>query len=135
MKFQKDLRVYGDPAYRGDCPTESVEQITLFRRIRDQWPDTLGVIAIHPRNEGARHYGQTARQKAEGLTIGAADLIIPGAPTLVIEIKRRDHTKSKWETGQREYLAAARARGAFVGVALGADAAMIAVAEWIMISD
>ena len=127
MKFESWLPVYGDQSYRGDCPTESNEQVTLFARIRKRWPDTIGRVAIHPRNEGKRTPGQVWYQKAEGMTDGASDVIIPGCPALVIELKRRDHTTSTWQKGQVEYLKAAHDMGAFVCVALGADAAIEAI--------
>lgn len=132
MKFTSWLRVYGDQSWRGDCPTESAEQVTFMNRLRTQYADTLGRIAVHVKNEGKRHSWQAARDKAEGLTKGAADIIIPGRITLLIELKRRDHTKSRFQPGQLEYLQAAHDMGAFVCVALGADAAMCAVAAWMM---
>jgi hypothetical protein len=127
MIFPKFLKVYGDQSYRGDCPTESNEQVTLFARMRKRWPDTIGRVAIHPRNEGKRTPGQVWHQKAEGMTDGASDVIIPGCPAFVLELKRRDHTASTWQKGQVEYLKAAHEMGAFVCVALGADAAIEAI--------
>ena len=127
MKFESWLPVYGDQTYRGDCPTETAEQVTLFARIRKRWPDTIGRVAIHPRNEGKRTPGQVWHQKAEGMTDGASDVIIPGCPAFVLELKRRDHTASTWQKGQVEYLKAAHDMGAFVCVALGADAAIEAI--------
>lgn len=127
MKWPEWLKVYGDQTYRGDCPTESNEQVTLFARMRKRWPDTIGRVAIHPRNEGKRTPGQVWHQKAEGMTDGASDVIIPGCPAFVLELKRRDHTASTWQKGQVEYLKAAHDMGAFVCVALGADAAIEAI--------
>lgn len=127
MKFESWLPVYGDQTYRGDCPTETAEQVTLFARMRKRWPDTIGRVAIHPRNEGKRTPGQVWHQKAEGMTDGASDVIIPGCPAFVLELKRRDHTASTWQKGQVEYLKAAHDMGAFVCVALGADAAIEAI--------
>ena len=127
MKFESWLPVYGDQTYRGDCPTETAEQVTLFARMRKRWPDTIGRVAIHPRNEGKRIPGQVWHQKAEGMTDGASDVIIPGCPAFVLELKRRDHTASTWQKGQVEYLKAAHDMGAFVCVALGADAAIEAI--------
>jgi len=46
-------------------------------------------------------------------------------------MKRQDHTKSKWQPGQLEYLEAAHYAGAFVCVALGWEAAMEAVEDWL----
>ena len=127
MKFPPWMRIYGDVAYRGTCPTETAEQVTTFARIRRHWPDTLGVVALHVRNEGKRTAGQVWHQKAEGLTRGAPDIIIPGSTTLIIELKRRDHTASKWQHGQLEYLQTAHELGSWVCVALGADAAIEAI--------
>jgi len=121
--------VYGNQEWRGKCPSESVEQITFFNRIRKI--PIYGLIAVHPRNEGVRHYKQVSKEKAEGMTKGASDIIIPGNPSFVCELKRRDRTQSSWQDGQKEYLEAAKRAGAFTCVALGADAAMEALEEWL----
>jgi hypothetical protein len=131
MKFQSEIKVYGDQSYRGFCASESTEQVTFFSRLRYRYPDSYGMIAIHPRNEGKRHHIQAMRHKSEGMTKGAADIIIPGAPTFVCELKRRDHTQSTWAGGQIDYLLTAQAAGAFVCVALGCDAAWVAFEEWL----
>lgn len=130
MKFPAWLRVYGDQSWRGDCPTESAEQVTFINRLRTRWPDTLGRVVVHIQNEGKRHAWQAQRDKAAGMTAGAADIVVPGRVTLLIELKRRDHTKSRFQPGQVEYLQAAHDMGAFACVALGADAAMQAVEAW-----
>lgn len=127
MKFPPWLDVYGDLAFRGKCPTETLEQVTFFNRIRQtKW----GTICLHPRNEGNRTHHQTAKQKAEGMTPGASDIIIPGAPTFVCELKRQDHTQSQWEPGQLEYLETAKNAGAFVCVGLGVEGAWEAFLLW-----
>lgn len=123
MIFPPHIPLFGDPSYRGKCPLESVEQISIVNMIRREHPDTWGKIATHIRNEGKRTHQQSIRQKAEGLTKGASDLFIPGSPSLLIEIKRQNHTLSSWQDGQIEYLEAAQNAGAFVCVALGAKAA------------
>lgn len=125
MKIPTWLKCYGDMSYRGECPLESAEQITLFNTVRKEFPQ-----ALHPRNEGKRTYGQVSRQKAEGLTKGASDLIIPGSPCFVGELKRQDHTKSTWQDGQIDYLKACHDAGAFVCVAFGYKAMLEAIEEW-----
>ncbi len=72
------------------------------------------------------------KQKAEGMTPGASDVIIPGCVTFVCEIKRQDHTKSKWQAGQVEYLTAAHNAGAFACVALGWIGAREAFNQWLL---
>ncbi|MCK9506085.1 MAG: hypothetical protein M0Q95_18130 [Porticoccaceae bacterium] len=131
MIFPSFLNVFGDTAWRGKCPPESAEQITFFNWLRLQYPKSYGLIAIHPRNEGKRTHQQTQRQKAEGMTPGAADVVVPGCPAFVCELKRRDHTASKWQDGQIDYLEAAQGAGAFVCVALGWVAAKEAFETWL----
>ena len=130
MKFNPSIPVYGDIKFRGDCPSETVEAVTFFAKLRREYPDSYGKIATHIRNEGKRSYQQTARQKSEGMTVGAADIFIPASPAFVCELKRQDHTKSKWQEGQEEYLLEAQKQGAFVCVALGYLAAFDAFFTW-----
>lgn len=128
------VMLFGDQAWRGKCPAEAIEQVTFFTRLRREYPETLGVLALHPRNEQqlrGGQFGALIRHKAEGMTPGASDIVIPGRVTFVCEMKRRDHTQSKWQPGQQEYLAAAAVAGAFACIALGADAAAVAVREWL----
>lgn len=125
--------IYGDPSWRGACPKEELEQVTFFNKLRREYPHSYGLIALHPRNEGQLRGGQhgaLAQQKAEGMTPGAADIIIPGSPAFVCEMKRRDHTKSAWKPGQLEYLIAAQEAGAFACVALGWEATWQAFEVW-----
>lgn len=132
MKFGSDIPVYGDIDYRNKkCPTETAEQITFFNWLRREYPDSYGLIAIHIRNEGKRTIHQAIREKAEGMVSGAADIMIPGCPTFICELKRLDHSLCKWQEGQQEYLQAAKNNGAFVCVALGHKAAIEAFNEWI----
>ena len=135
MKLPNNIPVYGDTEYRGTCASEAVEQVTFFNRLRRGFKDTYGLIALHPRNEGQRHFRQVAKEKAEGMVKGASDVIIPGAPTFVCEIKRRDHTKSQWQDGQQEFLYAAKKAGAFVCIALGADAAWEAFDDYLAVRE
>lgn len=133
MIFPDWLPIYGDRSFRGECPLESAEQATFFQQLRKAYPDSYGLLALHPKNEGKRsgaQFQQLARDKALGLSPGAADIVIPGSPTLILEVKRRDHTKSSWQAGQLPYLEAAMKAGCFVGVALGWEAAWEAFKEW-----
>lgn len=126
--------VFGNKQFRGDCPVESMEQVTFFNKLRTEYPDTWGAIALHPRNEQKLRGGQhraLIRQKAEGMTPGASDVIIPGRVSFVCEIKRQDHTKSKWQPNQIEYLIAAQNAGAFACVALGWEGAWEAFGAWV----
>lgn len=131
MKFHPDIPVYGDVSFRSKKPpTEACEQVTFLNELRRKYP-ALGKIATHIRNEGKRTYQQVAKQKAEGMIPGASDIIIPGNPSLCIELKKSDHTKCKWQPGQQEYLLAAQANGSFACVALGYKGALLAVEAWL----
>ena len=128
MKFG-DLPVYGDQSYRGDCKTEDGEHASFVAWLRFNHPEDAALL-IHPHNEGKRTQAQISMAKKMGLNPGASDIIIPGAPAFVCEIKRKDHTKSHWQPGQIDYLEAAINAGCFVAVALGNDGAKAAFAEW-----
>lgn len=131
MKLPLDIPIYGDTTYRGNCPSETLEQLTFFSRIRKLHPLTVGALAIHPRNEGERDFAKAARERAEGMTKGAPDIVIPGAPSFVCELKRRDHSKSKITEEQLAYLRTARKNGCWVCLALGVDAAMEALDDYL----
>lgn len=131
MKFPADIPVYGDQSFRGKCPAETLEQVTFFNRIRREHPDMWGLLALHPRNEGRRTSYEVMRDKAEGMTTGACDIVIPGAPAFVCELKRRDHTQSTIHKEQVAYLEAASRAGCFTCIALGVDAAWEAFNEYL----
>ena len=128
----KGVHVYG-AGNRGHCHREDMEMVTFFAKLRREYPTTYGALAIHPRNEQQLRGGQfraLTRHKAEGMTPGAADIIIPGWPAFVCELKRFDHTKSRWQPGQKEYLAAAADAGCFTCLAFGWEAAWRAFEDW-----
>ena len=127
MRIPSNIPLYGNPDFRGPCPTETAEALTFFNAIRrTRW----GAIAVHIKNEGKRKHSQAAWERAHGMVTGAADIIIPGAPAFVCELKRQDHTKSRISKEQVDYMEVAQAAGAFVCVALGWESAMEAVNDW-----
>jgi hypothetical protein len=132
MKMPPWLKVYGNTQYRGPCPPESAEQITFFAELRRRYPDTYGKLALHPKNEAKRkgkQFNGLAIDKALGMVPGAPDIVLPLG--FCAEMKRQDHTKSKWQPGQVEYLKAVHDAGGFACVALGWKAAMEALEDWI----
>jgi len=134
MIIPNDIKVYGNTNFRGDCPLEDAELMTFFNQLRIKYPD-IAKVAIHPDNEGlilgAAHNAHI-KQKAKGaIRNGAADIIICGSPSFVCEMKRQDHTKSKWQDGQLDFLQTSQKLGAFVCVALGYEAALQALNDWL----
>ena len=133
MKIPGWLPCYGNTDFRGDCPREDAELMTFFNELKRLYPH-LSAIAIHPDNEGliiGSGHNVHIKQKAKGaIKKGAADIIIVGNPTFVCEMKRQDHTKSRWQDGQLAFLEASKKQGAFVCVALGYVAALQALKDW-----
>ena len=120
--------------FRCECPKEDAELITFFNQLKLHYPD-LYDVAIHPDNErliSGTGFNAQSRQKAKGaIRSGASDIIIVGNPTFVCEMKRQDHTKSRWQDGQLEFLEYSLKNGAFVCIALGYESALEAVKDWI----
>lgn len=131
MKIPYWLNVYGDIDYRNkNCPTEQMEMVTFVSYVRRKYPETHGKLLVHVRNEGVRSWGQAQWQKAEGMTKGVPDIIIPATTPFLCELKRADHTLSRWQEGQIEYLEEATKQGCFTCVAFGHKAAIAAVEAW-----
>lgn len=125
MQFPNWLTVVGDKGYRNKkAPPEQAEQITFVNWLRTKYPMTYGRIVFHVKNEGKRTARQAQIDRLEGLTRGAPDIVIPCNPPILIELKRQDHTLSRFQDGQLEYLEAAQKMGARVCVALGHKAAI-----------
>lgn len=131
MNLPPDIPIWGNVEFRGKCPAETLEQVTFFARLRRAFPDSYGLLALHPRNEGKRTHLQAAKEKSEGMVTGATDIVIPGRPAFVCELKRRDHTVSRLAPEQMAYLRAANAAGAYACIALGVDAAWEAFLDWV----
>lgn len=138
MKIPQDIKVFGNMDFRGDCAKEDLELITFFNQLRIKYPK-LAQVAIHPDNEGlvfGTGFNNHTRQKAKGaIRNGAADIIIVGCPSFVCEMKRKDHTKSRWQDGQLDFLQTSQELGAFVCVALGYEAALKAIDYWLKIKN
>lgn len=131
MRFPEWLSVFGDTYYRGQCRPEENEQIDFVAWMQHNHSKYADIM-LHPKIEGKRTYQQARRDKLSGsLNKGASDIVIPCAVPFVCEIKRENHTKSKWQNGQQEYLQTAKNMGAFVCVALGFDGAKLAFNEYL----
>ena len=131
MKLPVGIPVFGDLTFRDKkCPFEVAEQVTFFNQLRAAHPDTFGLIAVHVRNEGKKTPDQVRREKAEGMATGSPDIIIPGNPSFLCELKRKDHVESKLQPMQVPYLMASQKAGAYVCIAFGWVAAMEAFNHW-----
>jgi hypothetical protein len=128
MKLPDNLPLFGTTD-KNDNASESQHAITFFNKLRREYPE-YGAIATHIRNEGKRTNSQVQKQKAEGMTTGTADIIIPCNPPFVCEMKSRN-PRATISPEQIEYLLQAQKMGAFACVALGYEGAFEAFLECI----
>lgn len=136
VKAYPGVPLYGDSKYRNkQCPSEDLEQITFINTIKSTHQETYGKIILHIENEGQLRNGQfhsIMKRKAKGsLNKGASDILIPGNPCFVLELKKQDRTQSDITQEQLDYLYAAKEAGSFVCIALGHEAAMNAFNDWL----
>lgn len=135
MKIPQWLRTYGDLSFRGASHKEDYVLSSLIDDIRRNYPDTYGLLAFHPKNEGKRTASQSRVDKMKGLTKGVCDLVIPGNPTLFLEIKIQDHTKASWSNPEQlAFLKAAHDAGAYVCLAFGYEASIRCFNDWIQLN-
>lgn len=128
MKIDSRIKVYGDLSYRDGKRNEDAQSMTLINQCKKQYPH---IILMHIKNEGKKTKQQIDFDKAMGMVKGASDFIAIGKPTLCIEMKNKDHTMSKWQAGQQEFLIAAQDQGAMACVCFGWEAGMEAIKDWI----
>ena len=70
------------------------------------------------------------REKIQGgFVTGAADIVIPGNPTFVCEMKSQS-PRAKLSEEQETYLNNCLSKGSFVCISLGHKAAMEAFLDW-----
>lgn len=108
-----------DSHYRGPCPTERVEQINAMSWQELAYPDRAP-LCFHVPNESRGTAAHHQIRRKEGVKAGVSDIIdlscsVPG----VFEMKRLDRTKSKTLQSQKDFLAAADAKGHFVAICYG----------------
>jgi hypothetical protein len=124
-------KIYVDMKKRGKCPSEDSVHVGFIAWVRHNYPE-IGNLLIHPKNEGKRTAQQCTMDKKMGsIAKGASDIIIPGNPSFVCELKREDATQCKWQAGQEDYLNNAADNGCFSCVAFGLDAAKEAFIDWL----
>lgn len=127
---ERGIEIVGDTAWRGVCDVEDAELVTYFNQLNKLLPQ-VRACALHIPNEKKRNHGQLQIDRAKGsLNTGASDIVVPGFPTLIIELKRQDHTESSISSDQLDYLAAAQKLDCWVCVALGWRAALDFTVRW-----
>lgn len=130
MIIDKRLRVYGNTEYRDGKRNENDQSMTFVNQVRKRYPELL---IMHIKNEGKKTKAAADFDRAMGMLTGASDFIVIGNPTLCIEMKNADHTVSTIGKKQVDFLINAEKQGCFTCVALGWEAAMEAVEDWMRI--
>ena len=131
MKIDPRIRIYGSLEYRDPkAPKEDQEAQTLVNQIRKRYPY---ILFMHIKNEGKKTKAQADFDRSMGMMAGASDFLFLGSPTMCLELKRKDHTLSKWQPKQQEFLIAAQEQGAMSCVCFGWEAGMQAVEAWLKI--
>jgi hypothetical protein len=125
------IRIY-DSGYRGECPSEMVEQINsmgwLEKNHSDRWP----LVFHYPAETKAKPQYMAIRRKL-GVKSGIADIIDFGAVRGAFELKRRDKTKSKVSKDQIEFLEAVDASGGFAAICYSHEQFLLAYSDYLAI--
>lgn len=113
-----------DSGYRGDCPKEETDQISYGLWMQHSFPD---VLWFHVPNETGTRSGPQFIEKRRrmGVRSGVSDNVILtrgiNHKCGLIELKRRDKTKSKVSKSQNQVLEETIAEGHFGAIAYGLE--------------
>lgn len=131
MRMNPKIHVFGDPSFRGKCPTEDVEQVNFYGWLKYNYPE-YAELFLHPKAEGKRSGAQiNYDQRTGGIPTSMPDCMIVHKMPFCVELKRQDHTQSRWQKGQQEKLEQLHSAGCFIGVALGCEAMKEAFLQWL----
>lgn len=124
------IRIY-DSGYRGECPSERVEQINVMGWLEKNHPDRWPLI-WHTPNEIKASPQHMAMRKKMGVKSGIADVIDFGAVRGAFELKREDRTKSSVSKEQRDHLEAVYASGGFAAIVYGYSQFLLAYSDYLI---
>lgn len=129
------IRIY-DSGYRGECPSEDVEQINSMGWLEHNHPDRWPLI-FHCPNEltvdkkkpgWANHLD---RRKKKGVKLGICDILDFGTVRGAFELKRLDRTKKRPTKEQLDFLEAVDASGGFAAICYGFEQFKLAYNDYI----
>lgn len=126
------IRTY-DSGYRGDCRTERCEQIDAISWLAFNFPERFPLIFHCPGETKASPQHMQMRAK-EGVKAGVPDIIDLGATVGLFELKRKDKSKSRVSTEQKNILSSAADSGHFSAVCYGFEEFKRAYADFIELS-
>ena len=94
MKIPQNITIFGDTEFRGVCPTEGAELMTLVSTVLMQkYP---GVILIHQKKNWYAHGGRQALISQLGRLMLLPDIVLTGYSNmccLFIELRQRSYQK------------------------------------------
>lgn len=125
------IHIY-DSNYRGECPSEMVEQINSMGWLEKHYPDRWPLIFHYPAEVKAKPQYMAVRRKC-GVKAGISDIIDFGEIRGAFELKRRDKTKSKVSKDQIAFLESVDASGGFAAIVYGFDQMMLAYSDYLAI--
>ncbi len=129
--LHNDVRIF-DSGYRGDCPTEDIEQVNAVSWFRFTYPQYEHLF-FHVANEGQMKPQYGAKLKKMDNKAGIADLILIVSTNLhsyaVFEMKRTG--KGNLSQDQKDHLNAVAEQGGFACMCRGAEQFKLAVAEYL----
>ena len=111
-----------DSGFRGPCNYEDDDAASFFMWVSYHYPE-MNIFHVTNEFKCTKLQGEILNRK--GRKKGVSDYLIltpfRGYGFAVIEAKRRDRTKSKWQEGQREFLNKCASDGGFAAVCYGLD--------------
>lgn len=129
------IRIY-DSGYRGECPSEDVEQINcmgwLEKNFQERWPLIFhcpNEVTVDKKKPGwAMHLD---KRKKKGVKNGVSDIIDFGVVRGAFELKRLDRTKRKPTAEQMDFLQSVDDSGGFAAVCYGREQFMLAYSDYL----
>ena len=123
-----------DSGFRGDCMLEDTEQINCISWLDYNYPE-IAPLLFHVVNESMMPVNGRVKAKKKGLRAGVPDMVflykVAGYSGLIIELKRKDRTKSPIRKTQKEYLARFSGQGFATAICYGADQFKLCIKEYL----
>lgn len=124
--------------FRGNCDVEDQDQINFTSWFDYQYPH-FSPLYFHVVNESMLPVQGRVKAKKKGLKKGVSDIIIllkrGEYSGLIIELKRRDKSKSRVTKEQMDFLYEVDEQGFFCAVCYGFEQAKKCVQEYLKISN
>lgn len=130
------IHIY-DSHYRGGCPVEDADQMNCTSWIEYQYPQ-YSRLYWHTVNESNMPVQGRVKAAKKGLKPGVSDIMFMVKrgkySGLVVELKRKDRTKSKISDDQDEFLFEMSEQGFYCAVCYGFEQFQKCVKEYLSIN-